>query len=265
MNGDSVSDLPGRENMCGIFGWKPRFLQVFNRPATFVLLYSLTVCLFSVTIGMNNFLIPDLQNIFNLSSKQIGMILISNDISGLLLSYTIGHFASKGKIRWIGFGVVLSVVACAMESGTQLFVEGIGNTPLQICGPTYIDEILSEKKLGIAVAVSQILQLLGFSISFIFGASIMKYYVTLGAPPPGVTPASSHWVGAWWLGYFIPGVLLCVVGPPLILFPAQSPAALKVLEKKIEKGQTSLKEKETELKRSFVEQVREGGFILGLV
>ena len=52
-----------------------------------------------------------------------GMILISNDISGLLLSYTIGHFASKGKIRWIGFGVVLSVMACAMESGTQLFVE----------------------------------------------------------------------------------------------------------------------------------------------
>ena len=51
------------------------------------------------------------------------MILISNDISGLIVAFVIGHFASKGKIKWLFFGVIVNLIAGFMISGTQLFVK----------------------------------------------------------------------------------------------------------------------------------------------
>ena len=92
-------------------------------------------------------------------------------------------------------------------------------------GVTYLDEVMTKKKIGAAIAIEKIITLLGFSISFVFGGYILKHYVTLGTPPPGVTPGSPHWVGAWWMGYLAPTVLLVISGIPLILFPKQMPAA----------------------------------------
>ena len=53
----------------------------------------------------------------------LGLILISNDISGLIVAFVFGHFASKGKIRWLFFGVIVNLIANMMQSGTQLFVK----------------------------------------------------------------------------------------------------------------------------------------------
>ena len=102
--------------------------------------------------------------------------------------------------------------------------KGIG-TPQQVCGMTYLDEVMKKKMLGPAIAVANIIQLLGFSVSFVLGAYLLTQYVTLGSPPTGVTPDSGQWVGAWWMGYLAPGVLLAVFGIPIILFPTQMPAA----------------------------------------
>ena len=103
--------------------------------------------------------------------------------------------------------------------------QGVGNTPLMVCGLTYLDEIMTQKKLGPAIAFSNILNYLAFPVSFVLGAFLIQQYVTLGESPAGITPQSSHWVGAWWLGYLIPGVLLVITGIPLLLFPTQMPAA----------------------------------------
>jgi len=62
--------------------------------------------------------------------------------------------------------------------------------------------------------------------SYIIGAAfITNYYVTLGSPPDGVVLGSSQWVGAWWLGFLVPGIVLLIFGIPVILFPEQMPAA----------------------------------------
>ena len=90
---------------------------------------------------------------------------------------------------------------------------------------TYLDEVMTKRKLGPAIAVTNVIGMLGFTVSFLFGAYLLTQYVTLGAPPEGVTPGSGHWVGAWWMGYLAPGILLALSGIPLILFPTQMPAA----------------------------------------
>ena len=90
---------------------------------------------------------------------------------------------------------------------------------------TYIDEIMTQRKLGPTLALVQIIQYVGFPLSYVLGAYFLTHYVTLSTPPEGVDPSSSLWVGAWWMGYLIPGVILFIFGLPLILFPAQMPAA----------------------------------------
>ena len=104
---------------------------------------------------------------------------------------------------------------------------------------TYLDEILTQKKLGPALAFSNIVNYMAFPISFVLGSILIQQYVTLGDPPPGVNPQSNHWVGAWWLGYLIPGILLVITGFPLLFFPTQMPAA-KVLYTKYFKSNRNL-------------------------
>ena len=84
---------------------------------------------------------------------------------------------------------------------------------------------MTEKKLGPALAISNVANYLGFPISFVVGAYLLSQYVTLGAIPDGVTPSSSRWVGAWWVGFFAPACAMVIVGAPLALFPTQMPAA----------------------------------------
>ncbi|XP_063694000.1 solute carrier organic anion transporter family member 4A1-like [Bolinopsis microptera] len=302
---------------CGLWGWRPSFLKIFNTPNMYLVLFSISSFAISTTLGMNQVLIPTLQQLFNLNSKQIGLILISNDLSGLVVAFIFGHFASKGKMRWLLFGVIINLIANLLQSGTQLFVklpepsnnvttsimgtkeetlalctpgggddisinlsvvdsmfyavqnnklfwilflagilQGIGS-PQAICGLTYLDEVMTKKKLGPSVAVNNVINLLGFSVSFVFGAYLLTQYVTLGTPPDGVTLGSGQWVGAWWMGYLAPGILLALSGIPLILFPTQMPAAKAVLQEKIDSGEASQQEKDSELNRSFKELIKD--------
>lgn len=38
-----------------------------------------------------------------------------------------------------------------------------------------------------------------------------------------LTPESDVWVGAWWLGFVIIGLLLCLASIPLLAFPRDLP------------------------------------------
>jgi len=298
-----------RVTNCGLWGWRPSFLKIFNTPNMYLVLFSISSFAIATSLGMNQVLIQTLQELFNLNSKKIGLILIANDLSGLVVAFIFGHFASKGKMRWLLFGVIVSFIANLLQSGTQLFVklpeltsdvtessgtkekamcdgdnlsdsviestfyavqnnklfwvlflagifQGIG-TSQAICGITYLDEVMTKKKLGPSIAVASIISLLGYTASYLFGAYLLTQYVTLGTPPDGVTLGSSHWVGAWWMGYLAPGLLLAISGIPMILFPTQMPAAKIVLQEKIEKGRASQQEKDSELNRSLKELIKD--------
>jgi hypothetical protein len=99
---------------------------------------------------------------------------------------------------------------------------------------TYLDEVMTKKRLGPAVALVNLIHLMGFSIAYVLGAYLLTLHVTLGTPPNGLTPESGQWVGAWWMGFLVPGLLLTLTGIPIILFPTQMPAA-KVLKQRFKK------------------------------
>lgn len=289
---DDVDDP--EKSQCGFFGCRPDFLKPVNTPPVFLALFSLTSFCMMMSIGINAIMAPTLESLFNISSTEMGFIFTANDLSGVLAALVLGNFCASRKIKWITFGMYTIGLAGLVTASTQLFVtlpeirlenetrnstaaadryavdnyklywmhvagallQGIGLTPPGISGTTYMDEIFTQKKFGVAVAVLALIGLMGFPLSYIVGTYFLQAHVTL-SKDTGITRDHPQWIGAWWLGYFIPGVLLILLAIPISLFPQQMPAAKKVLRKKIAKGLTSLEEKSLELNKSTKEIIKD--------
>lgn len=63
---------------------------------------------------------------------------------------------------------------------------------------------------------------LGPVLGFGCGAALMEVYVDFMTPSViklPITSTDSKWVGAWWVGFLIFGVMNIVIAPPFFLFP----------------------------------------------
>ena len=87
-----------------------------------------------------------------------------------------------------------------------------------------MDEMYTQKEFGIAISILYIITFVGFPISVLFAGASLNMYVTLD-PPEGMAPNRPEWVGAWWLGFLVPGVVVFIVSFVVMLFPTQMPAA----------------------------------------
>ena len=129
---------------------------------------------------------------------------------------------------------------------------GLGSVPAKIAGPTYMNEIFTQKKYGIAISVVFLGSFKANPVALILGGIFLQFYVTLN-PAPGLTVDSNEWVGAWWMGLLFPAIFLFILGLIISLYPRQMPAAKKVLEEKIARGITTVKENREERSRSMRE------------
>lgn len=65
---------------------------------------------------------------------------------------------------------------------------------------------------------------LGPVLGFGCGAALMEVFVDFLSPlviKTPLTPTDPQWVGAWWVGFIIFGVLTIVIAPPFFAFPKQ--------------------------------------------
>ena len=303
-----------RVSQMGYFDWRPTFLEKFNTPAIFTALFSFSNFFLMMPYGILVLIIPTLETVFNLNSKQTGLILIANDISGMIAAVIMTNYCSAKKIRWIGLGMIVVVIAFMIPTSTTLFVEypkpknltliddespdtikirsicgedldamegghraasgyaarnhkyfqlfilgyllqGIGSTPPLTAGVTYLDEIYTQKKFAVALAFLTVFSFVGYPFAMVLGSVFLGWYVTLSMPP-GMTQDSKEFVGAWWLGLFIPSVAAFFLSFLVLLYPQQMPAARAVLREKVEKGITTVSEKKSELSQSLLQVTR---------
>ena len=60
-------------------------------------------------MGLTNVTIPAIEKEFGLSSKQSAVILLSNDIGGIVLLPVVSFYGAHGKKpKWIGIGAVIT-------------------------------------------------------------------------------------------------------------------------------------------------------------
>lgn len=99
--------------MCGILGYRPRWLQRFAKAYYFLLFYTLFGIFQGALKAYLNGCISTIEKKFGLTGKTFGVILIADNISALFISLFIGYYATKiSRPKIIAFGVWISVLGC---------------------------------------------------------------------------------------------------------------------------------------------------------
>ncbi|XP_017679403.1 PREDICTED: solute carrier organic anion transporter family member 1C1-like [Lepidothrix coronata] len=123
---------------------------------------------------------------------------------------------------------------CEKEAGSSMWIyvllgnllRGIGETPIQPLGITYIDDYAIEENAALYIGCVQTVAIIGPIFGFLLGSLCAKLYVDIGfvdLDSITITPKDVQWVGAWWLGYLIAGVISVLAGIPFWFLPKHLP------------------------------------------
>ncbi|XP_025077714.1 solute carrier organic anion transporter family member 2A1-like, partial [Pomacea canaliculata] len=96
-------------------------------------------------------------------------------------------------------------------------IRGMFGSPRMAMITTYLDDNCKKSDTGFYMGILAAVAMLGPAVAFIGGGAISKLHVSL--QPTSLTPEHPDWVGAWWLGFLVFGLLAAVVPLPLLAFP----------------------------------------------
>ncbi|XP_020033365.2 solute carrier organic anion transporter family member 3A1 isoform X3 [Castor canadensis] len=115
--------------------------------------------------------------------------------------------------------------------GAQVLL-GIGATPVQPLGVSYIDDHVRRKDSSLYIGILFTMLVFGPACGFILGSFCTKIYVDavfIDTSNLDITPDDPRWIGAWWGGFLLCGALLffsslLMFGFPQSLTPHSDPA-----------------------------------------
>uniref|UniRef100_A0AAX7UKC3 Solute carrier organic anion transporter family member n=1 Tax=Astatotilapia calliptera TaxID=8154 RepID=A0AAX7UKC3_ASTCA len=139
---------------------------------------------------------------------------------------------------------------CEGESNLSMWIyvllgnvlRGIGETPVQPLGISYIDDFATEENAALYVGCVQTISVVGPVFGYLLGSLCAKIYVDIGfvkMETITITPSDSRWVGAWWLGYLIAGVITLLSAIPFWFLPRSLPVSRPEVPEKCTPEQTS--------------------------
>nr|XP_020480574.1 solute carrier organic anion transporter family member 1C1-like isoform X2 [Monopterus albus] len=120
---------------------------------------------------------------------------------------------------------ILPSTGCERDSSVSMWIyvflgnvlRGIGETPVQPLGISYIDDYTESENTALYI---------GPVFGYLLGSLCAKIYVDIGnvdMETVTITPGDARWVGAWWLGYFITGTITLMSAVPLWFLPKSLP------------------------------------------
>ncbi|XP_051547108.1 solute carrier organic anion transporter family member 1C1-like [Myxocyprinus asiaticus] len=123
---------------------------------------------------------------------------------------------------------------CEKAAGSSMWIyvflgnmlRGIGETPVMPLGLSYLDDFSREENTAFYLAFIQTMGILGPMFGFMLGSFCAKLYVDIGAvdlDTIAINHKDSRWVGAWWLGFLITGVVMLLAGIPFWFLPKSLP------------------------------------------
>ncbi|ESO83194.1 hypothetical protein LOTGIDRAFT_92173, partial [Lottia gigantea] len=96
---------------------------------------------------------------------------------------------------------------------------GVGGTPILTLGTTYIDNHVRKDQAPQYLAVVYATGALGPVIGYALGALMLQYYVDTFTHYVPITSSHPRWIGAWWGGFIICGLLILMLAIPFMAFP----------------------------------------------
>uniref|UniRef100_A0A674EQY0 Solute carrier organic anion transporter family member n=1 Tax=Salmo trutta TaxID=8032 RepID=A0A674EQY0_SALTR len=197
--------------------------------------------------------ITQLERRFDIPSYLTGVIDGSFEIGNLLVIAFVSYFGAKlHRPKIIAMGCVLMAmgtfiicwnyslspspfpVGCEGESNLSMWIyvflgnvlRGIGETPVQPLGISYIDDFAREENAAFYIGCVQTIAVIGPVFGYLLGSLCAKIYVDIGfvnMESITISPGDARWVGAWWLGYLIAGVITLLSAIPFWFLPRSLP------------------------------------------
>lgn len=125
-------------------------------------------------------------------------------------------------------GEIFSYVPLFMIFMSQ-FVLGIGNTLYLSLGQSYLDDNTSQKRSAMVFAYALAMRMTGPVMGF-----ILTYFTSIVYIDPSLTPIikpdDPRWLGAWWLGWIVIGIVMLILAILIGMFPENLPRKRKALD-----------------------------------
>ncbi|GFY31190.1 solute carrier organic anion transporter family member 3A1 [Trichonephila clavipes] len=99
---------------------------------------------------------------------------------------------------------------------------GSGGTPIFTLGTTYIDDHVKKESSSMYIGCMYSMVAFGLVCGFLLGGYLLSYhenYFLYNTVPENLYPGHPRWIGAWWAGFVICGILLLLVSIPYFAFP----------------------------------------------
>ncbi|XP_014616606.1 PREDICTED: solute carrier organic anion transporter family member 5A1 isoform X2 [Polistes canadensis] len=122
---------------------------------------------------------------------------------------------------------------------------GCGGSPLFTLGTTYIDDHVRPESASLYIGCMYSMAAFGPVLGFLLGAYLLSFHMdSFSGTIISIDPGDHRWVGMWWGGFLLCGLLLIMVAIPFFSFPKtlqHEKEKIRIIEKN---KPTSQKEKE---------------------
>uniref|UniRef100_A0A667HP00 Solute carrier organic anion transporter family member n=1 Tax=Lynx canadensis TaxID=61383 RepID=A0A667HP00_LYNCA len=185
--------------------------------------------------------ITQIERRFDIPSSLVGVIDGSFEIGNLLVITFVSYFGAKlHRPKIIGTGCLIMGVGTLLIAMPQFFMQQyryekyspFSNSTLSI-SPCLLE---SDNQLPISIIEKsqskrsdgcvQTVAIIGPIFGFLLGSLCAKLYVDIGfvnLDHITITPKDPQWVGAWWLGYLIAGIVSLLAAVPFWCLPKSLP------------------------------------------
>ncbi|XP_003470375.4 solute carrier organic anion transporter family member 1B3-like [Cavia porcellus] len=119
---------------------------------------------------------------------------------------------------------------CKKESESYMWIyvlmgnmiRGVGETPISPLGISYLDDFVKKEQFSVYIGTLNSIAMIGPILGFTTASLFAKMYVDVGYVDLSsirITPQDSRWVGAWWLGFLMSGLLSIISSIPFFFLP----------------------------------------------
>ncbi|XP_077966101.1 solute carrier organic anion transporter family member 4A1-like isoform X1 [Styela clava] len=236
-----------------------------------------------INAGLFNAVISTIEKRFQLQSTESGLIASSFDVFTCIALLVTAFSGDKAfKPMWLGWGTFVIGIGSVLYAlphftappysivdnntglcgvnvtnprceGTSirnymyLFIFangliGLGSTPLFTVAITYLDENVKQKNSGLYGGIYYSMGAFGPAVGYLLGSALVNVYTNIGENVD-ITSASSLWIGAWWIGFLVVGIICIVISILIIMFPRNLPGTSRFREnrnKEVHRNKSSI-------------------------
>jgi len=213
--------------------------------------------------GLFGATVSTLEKRFDFWSTDTGLIASCYNISSLVVVLGISYVGGKGhKPSWIAWGTILMGIASVLFSLPHFFAPayttdtptqdgcnevddtgkcgtstlqqykyifiaswllcGAGGTPLSSLAVPYLDENVKQNKSSLYTGIYYATEVIGPALGYFFGSQLLSIYTNV-TQSVDFDNTSPQWIGNWWIGFLVGGILTVVLSVPILCLPKHLP------------------------------------------